>query len=293
MNAIIRHLSIETNCEYFLAAEFEKYVHIYLKGESKRIKTMETNLDFGGNRLQIIPKYNLIIAGAYHKYGIEAYSILTNKLIWKRKDLKKVQNIRLHPKKEIISCFFEDSAGQLINYCTGETINKYRGIKNIFFDDNELYLLEESRLYVVKKNNKIIFKINPESFAILDASFSDKYLAVSESGKDVRIFSLESGIEIGRYKPIEGYHILKLIYSDRNDIFVGLLWGYQSKGDYYIVHFSEKGEEIRKIKTLHGYASSFLKDRNSFINAIGQEIDYSSGKIIFRYKFPKSLSMGH
>lgn len=287
MRSSIRHLSSVSGSPLFAAAEFTKTVHLFRTGRPDCERTIFTNLDFGGNRLQIVPQKNMLIAGAYQVHGIEGYDLNTGRRCWQRRDLKKVQSIRRNPLDESISCFFENRAGVVIDVLTGTVLSTYRGVKDIYFSHDGVFELQElqSRYRIYREKNKKL-DIKAESFALLDAAFSKHQVVLSEAGGAVRIHSLDSGDLDGRYEPPAGYHVLDIKHDPKADIYVGILWGYQSAGDYFLVHISQSGRELCRFGLNDGYATAFLRDRETALLASGQEIDLRSGVETFRYKFP-------
>ena len=114
MESAIRHLSSISTSTVFAAAEFEQKVHLFEKGKQTIQRSIDTHLDFGGNRIQIIPEKNILITGAYNRFGLEAYNLATGDLVWKRKDLRKLQSVRYRPAASVISCFCDDTDGQIL-----------------------------------------------------------------------------------------------------------------------------------------------------------------------------------
>jgi WD40 repeat protein len=287
MRSKIRHLSVAAHGDVFASAEFEKVVHIYRPGVASVQRTIYTNLCFGGHRLQIVPSRDVLLAGAYQMHGIEGYSLSSGRRIWQRRELTKVQHIRRNPADDTISCFFDDQAGLVIDPASGASVTSYRGVKDVFFSEDGIYRLDEARpLYRLFQKDNIAFKIKSESFSILDAAFSPDYLAVSEAGGAVRLFSFDSGKCISRYMPPPGYHVLRIVYSPTLRCFAGLLWGYKSNADYFIVHVSPDGDELLRFQVFDGYESAFLRNRDSILLASGQEIDLRTGREVFAYAFP-------
>jgi len=287
MRSSIRHLSSVNGSPIFAAAEFKKTVHLFRTGCPDAERTIFTNLDYGGNRLQIVPQRNMLIAGAYHVHGIEGYDLTTGRRCWQRRDLKKVRSIRRNPLDESISCFFENRAGVVIDVLTGAVLSDYRGVRDIYFShDGILELHERQSKYRIYREKKEELDVNAESFGLLDAAFSKNQVALSEGGAAVRIYSLDSGVLDGRYEPPAGYHMLVIKHDPKADEFVGILWGYQSAADYFLVRLSQNGRELCRYGLSDGYASAFLHDRESALLASGREIDLRSGDEAFRYNFP-------
>src|SRR5882724_12685751 len=92
----VRQLATSRRGNVFAAGEFERGVHLYDLLTLERLRTIDTTLDFGGRRLAISNDGSTLIAGAYQVHGIAAYSCDTGKELWRRKDLKKVQQINFN-----------------------------------------------------------------------------------------------------------------------------------------------------------------------------------------------------
>jgi hypothetical protein len=290
MPSAIRYFSAVTGTDLIAAAEFGKVVHLYRAGTAKPIKTIYTNLDFGGHRLQLAPHEGILVAGAYHVHGIEGFDLKTGNRCWSRRDLKKVQSIRRDPQTGNISCFFEGMAGQILHPRSGTCVSKYRGVKDVFFSDYAPLRLEErGKLYRVSSAGNACFEIRAESFGILDACFSKKIAAVAEAAAAVRFYSVPGGQMTGRYSPAKGHHVLALTFDSETDMFIGLLWEYESTAQYYIVHLSQTGEETKRFEVFDCYAIHYLNKRHSLLNAAGNELDWTTGQIVFRYEFPEKV----
>src|SRR5689334_17192729 len=120
MSSAIRHLSVCDGDPRFAAGEFEKVVHIYHFRKTAAERTIYTHFDFGGSRLQIVPREDVLVTGAYSLYGIEGYSLSSGRRLWQRRDFKKVQSIEWNPSDSTVCCFFADRECLVLDPCTGE-----------------------------------------------------------------------------------------------------------------------------------------------------------------------------
>src|SRR5947209_6994529 len=125
---VIRQLAASRRGEVIAAAEFERTVHVYDLSTLERLRTIETTLDFGGRRLAISSDGQTIIAGAYYVDGIAAYSGGTGVELWRRKDLKKVQQIELSSDDSHVLCCFETRSCEILNTKSGKSGQSLRGV---------------------------------------------------------------------------------------------------------------------------------------------------------------------
>ena len=288
MSTAIRYLSTCFDSELFAAAELERTVHIYRRSEANPIRTIETIMDAGGSRLQIIPDLDILISGAFEKNGIQCNSISSGEVLWTRKDLKRVQNIRYCPHSGLVSCLFEGREGVALVPETGEEAGRYRGVKNVFASPYGIERLEEARSYRLVTREGIVRRIAPLSFGILDAAFSEHVLAISEAASVVRLIDSTNGDEIGRYCPVEGFHMLSLHSSTEPDEFIGVLWGYKLAGPCFLVHLDISGKELHRFEFSGGYGARYFHDRRSVLSKSGIESSWIDSRILCQYAFPET-----
>jgi WD40 repeat protein len=288
---IIRHLSAAPESPFFLAAKFERQVYLFKVDQPDPLLEIGTHLDFGGHRLAIVPEKQVAVASAFYRYGIEAYSLKDAKLRWARKDLKKVQVIRKMPNGASILCFFADKAACRLDVTSGSTIETRRGLLDAYFSSEAELTLESpgrgDKYWIKTMDGQKLFPINKESFALLDVAFSPSHVAVTEPGNHLRVYSLNDGKLSGAYHPPKGYHVLSIAHLRPRNEFVCLVWGYQSRGDYFLIRISATGQTSDTIFTSSAYAACFFPERNSFLNATGQEVDVVTGSKIAQYNFPE------
>lgn len=263
-------------------------MHIYRRSEANPTRTIETIMDAGGNRLQIIPDLDILIAGAFEKKGIQYYSISSGEVLWTRSDLKRVQHIRYCPHSGLVSCLFEGREGVALVPETGEEAGRYRGVKNVFASPYGVERLEEARPYRVVTRDGIVKRIAPLSFGILDAAFSEHVVAISEAASVVRLIDSTNGDEIGRYCPDEGFHMLSLHSSHEPDEFIGVLWGYKLAGPCFLVRLDSSGRELHRFEISGGYGARYFHDRRSILTRFGMELSWSDGRTLFQYAFPET-----
>jgi WD40 repeat protein len=240
----IRHIAPAHYGEIVATALFEKTVSLWDTSTGNRVSEFETILSFGGTRLALSRAEGACLAAAYKIHGLACYNTPIGKLRWQRKDLKKIQQIVVKPDEKYVYCCFDEGSCQLIEVATGKTTERIRGLRRIWLDSRYGFQLRKSsNLSVVDSSGKQSFKIEPNSFAVLDAAFSKNNLAISEAGADVRIFDLSSGQEVLRYAQPRNHHILELSSSAHGPAFYGVQWNYNDGGPKSLLRFSPEPSE--------------------------------------------------
>jgi hypothetical protein len=103
------------------AGEIRNRVHLFDLLSHKRLRMIDTTLDFGGQRLAVSTDGELVIVGAYNQYGVAAYSGVHGTEVWRRQDLKKVQNLRFGDTDLKVLCGFERGHGEVLDASNGQS----------------------------------------------------------------------------------------------------------------------------------------------------------------------------
>lgn len=136
---------------------------------------------------------------------------------------------------------------------------------------------------------KKLFEITPSSFAVLDASFSRRHLAISESGSDVRIFELSSGREVARHAQPKNFHVLGLSAFPGGSLFHGVQWHYQTGGPQRLFRFRPNSSDPELIVDLGEPAEfAFCRRGRHILTSEGDLIDCRSGRTITKLDFPQT-----
>lgn len=271
LSYLIRHIATSFNGDAFAAAEFEKVVYIWSFEDLKRLKTLDTKLDFGGKRLAISPKESLCAVGAYSRYGITMYDLNSGQVLWNNKELKKVQRLEFSLVDDTLYACFDDKPMHVINSRTGDITEKIKGIKNIWFSPyDNIYLTEGNNLSLhnVESNKTLI--INRETFAILDVKFAEDILFICESGGPLRAISINDGRIIWQIK-IEDSHFLRIGYCEETNALYAVLWPYINGGNK-ILYKIEKltGNVLGKTELEQDTVETeFIKKSSFLINSNG------------------------
>jgi len=119
----IRHLAITDESAIVVVAIFESNVQIWSWKTRQLLGELETILDFGGRRLALTPDGRICIAGSYHR-GLAAYSVPDGRLLWHRRELRKVQLVNLSASGSEIYCGDDRPSVHIIETATGNSLGK-------------------------------------------------------------------------------------------------------------------------------------------------------------------------
>jgi hypothetical protein len=282
------HFALSRDGSIIAAGEFEKKVHIYDIGKYHKISEFQTILSYGGKRLALSHEGSLCIAATFYRHGIACYSTMDGSTLWQRKDVKKVQEIAVSSDGKRLYCDVNIQTCTVLDIQTGETVEKIRRAKMVY--DSKYNPVQ---FHIGKKKHAIknmetdeVFSIKKETFALLHSAFGPDQLCLSESTGAVRCISTKDGLEIWRYKPPEGNHILGLIYSENDKYFYGIEWPFKKGGESILLRFGNskyKADDILSIKSKAVFI--FVPNLNVLVMSNGMIIDLKKGKIIREFVF--------
>jgi WD40 repeat protein len=278
----ISHLATSPKGSKLAAGEFERTVHIWDLKSRQRISVFDTVLSFGGHRLAISSDGKVCIAGAYLVEGVVAYSTTTGKIVWCRKDLKKVQRIRISNDDQRVFCCFDAKPCQILDRRTGKTISMWPGVRN-------LWLSAVAPVALVEKNSGVLVRsLRGEEALRLDckprvgllaAAFSSDRCVISESAGPLRCFDLNSGRERWSFAPEPGEHFLDVARVDRDKLFVGICWPFEHGGKYRLLQIDpDSGVTTKSTVLPNCNETAFYNDGSRLLLNTGLVFDAVTGK---------------
>lgn len=284
----MRFISKTTIGDYFVTAEFEKYIYVW-HIEKGLIAKFETDLISGMEKAVSISEDGkfLIIAG-YSNNSITVFDITNIKILWQRKDLKKpAKVVLLNKSKNLIFVDTENKGSYLLNIITGETVEKLKGIEFIYesnydeinFNQKSLKLDIENRL-----DRKILKSLTYKSFAILDVCFSYDEIYIAYSKKPLESISLKT-FETKWSIEVTG-HFLKIEYCKELNKLFGIRWEYENGSPMYLCHINLENGIIEKETDLgNPIAIEFLKSGSMLITTDGKLISTITNELIKQFEF--------
>jgi hypothetical protein len=283
----IRHLATGDG-DIFAAALFKHTVLFWNVATGALISQFETVLDFGGTRLALAQAESACLAAAYHRHGLACYEVPSGALRWQRRDLKKIQQVALAADRSHVYCCFDEGPCQVVSIANGETAARLHRVHRIWIDPQSGFQLRKSgELSVLNGQGEKVFGIAPGSFAVLDASFGPRQLAVSESGADVRFFDVHSGQEIARHTQPKNHHVLRLSSFPDGILFHAVQWNYNEGGPKLLLRYRSDSLNPHIVRDIGQPAEvRFCFGGRQLITSEGELIDCVSGKTLREFDFP-------
>ncbi len=208
---------------------------------------IETTFDFGGKRLALSDELDGLLAAAYHVHGLAFHSVQDQRELWRRKDIKKVQQIVLSRTGTVAYCGREGSPLAVIDLRTGDTIRNVRGTAALHdsrYDD--VQFVDSRRPQVLGDACRPVFAVQRTSFAFTAVRFAPGAVVCSEAGGPVRCFDIATRAERWRYSPIHGVHVIRLGYREADKVVLGVEWPYQKGGPKRLLGWSAEDGAVRQ-----------------------------------------------
>jgi len=249
----IRHIAcpIEES-DLFATARFKHTVSVWSFAQRRKVAQFDTVLDFGGTRLAIIPgKKPAVIAGAYNVHGVCAYSALDGRLLWQRKDLKKVQYVCWlggGRGTQQVGVGFDSRAFQLLELRSGRTISSLRAVRELYptrYAGVALQVGKSSISLCSLPDWSILWKQALRSFGVLHAAIGPRSVVFSEAGGSLRCFDIE-GRALWEWAPGPGKHVLRTAWSESSDTWLAIEWPYEKGGPDTLVVLDRDGHPISR-----------------------------------------------
>lgn len=289
VGSAIRHLVTHPRSDLFLAALFEKTVYVWNLKTGKSVSEFQTILDGGMFRLAFSHQESACLAAAYYDEGLACYEVPSGEVRWRRKDIRKIQQIAVTSDGLFAYCCFSEGPCQLISIPTGQTVDELPEILSVWVDAISGYQLRthlEIELWSFGNDLMHTIEPPPNNFGLLSATFIDNYFAYSQPCEGFRVFEITSGKEVFEYDPPAGSHVLDMSAYQRKPLFHFIQWNYMKGGPRLLLRAGEGlDEEVVKIIPFSP-ATSFCNDGQHLLCSSGELIDCMSGEVIRRFEFP-------
>jgi WD40 repeat protein len=274
----IRNIAAARDVPIVAIGAWEHEVELWDAASAIRIATFKTALDSGGRRLVVSHDGTRIAAAAYREHGVSVFDAWSGRVVWTRKDLQGIQILTWSRDGSRLYCGLEVDILHEIDLATGKTLEKLTNVRTrVDSPFDNAFLLDGKRLKV-HSTSGLSFLPRRETFCVLDAVFGPNVLAISESGGSIRVFSLESGVEVARYKPPSGVHALQLGYVAGSGDYFALLWSYQDGGSKSLVRLDISDGSVNMVADLgQPAATEFSANLNSMVCSTGELVDLHSG----------------
>ena len=124
------------------------------------------------------------------------------------------------------------------------------------------------------------------SFALLEVAFCPDRLCLTEAGGPVRCLDCQSGVEVWRYEPPRGTHVVRLAYRPADRSFYGVQWEYEHGKSRTLFRFAGGGGRYEDICQLRSWCEEFCENGDVLVNSAGDVISVADGKTINQLTFP-------
>ncbi|MEM7279568.1 MAG: WD40 repeat domain-containing protein [Pseudomonadota bacterium] len=267
----IRHLACSYDGDLVAAAESTGFVQIWNVQSAAQTARFKTTLDFGGNRLAISRDGQHLAAGAYHDHGLTLYSTQDGKELWRRTDLKQIQDVRISMDDAVVICGHGGDCCEMLDITSGESEQSLHPVEDLLqsaYEDIAIVDGGRSNHYMLTDFAfQKIAQVARTSFAALDFAFAPHLICVTESGVLVRCYGTADGRELWRYDPgsRDGVHVITLAYNEPEDSFVGIALPYKHGGDRRLVVIRAKSGQFVSAVTLGTFSKAVFCCKGSVL----------------------------
>ena len=203
----------------------EARLTLYNLETGRSCREFPVRFDSGGERLALSSNTRSCFVGCYYVYGLASYSIETGVELWRRKDLKAVQEVTSFPSDDWVFCGRE-GVGHLLCTKTGKTLEKTSGVKAVYTSPFSKYAMLSARsLEIHSSFGTVVGRIKRTTFAVLDCAFSSDEVLISEAVGNVRCFTSNTAELLWTHVPPEKGHYLNLCFCKPLNCFVGIYYG--------------------------------------------------------------------
>ena len=294
----IRHLAAPYDGPRIIGAEFDSTVHVWDLKTRVPVAMFETALDFGGRRITINPQGDRCVVGSYERGGLTCHATDSGEVAYLRDDLKKPQQVTYSPDGRLLYCGVEQGPLAVLDAVTGADVAKYASTDKVFCSPHEPVEILSKRgdggVELRSVGGARIAEAKRVTFGILDIAFGLDRLCMSESGGPVRCLGTATGIEIWRYTPEPGRHVLRLTFAPRASAFFGVEWLYAKGGPKRLLRFDPETGVASLVATIRKPSATevFCSRGEILLTSEGESIDVLSGDAKEPFSFPAEKARG-
>jgi hypothetical protein len=285
--SLIQHFA--TSGETIAAVDANDTIHVWSLASYTKLCEVTPFSKAPGIRLALSRDGGTLYAGSWYAGGAIGYSLSEFRELWRRKDLVRFSSITADGWEGGLYCCFDGRASIRLDPATGQTVEKLRGLREIYAGPQEdCYLVGRKHLDIVSKPTITRFTIPRLTFAVLAVAFAPDCVAVSESGGPIRCLSLKTGAENWRHTPESGVHLTDLAFCQSLDLFVGIEWAYKSDGIQRLVSLTRSSGDRAIIGDVAEASDLiFCASGNLLVSSEGDVVEVNSGRVLRRLDFPR------
>lgn len=248
----------------------------------------DTVLEFGGQRLALCGAGDrmVVVAGAWERHGICGYDAASGKLLWQRKDLKKVQSVSPAYGDSVAACF-DTRSMQVLDVASGITIATVRGVRRFWQSRHQAIGAAEvlGHVAMLKTDDwKIQCRIAVPGFALLAAALAPDAIAISNAvdgdsneASVVYCFSL-SGEPLWQRQNPPGTTVPWLGWDDEARVWLGIQHDVERRLADTLLRWSADGATVSSIALNSIAEYAFLPSGHLLVTGLGHVVDTKTGR---------------
>jgi hypothetical protein len=164
------------------------------------------------------------IVSIWERHGIARYDPATGAVIWRRKDLKKFQELHLTSDAAQVCCGRIEGSAVILDTLTGEIRQTLPGVAAIWTSPyGDVSLLEHRNgRFELRECGALLASLKQPEKDLLSAAFSPDSVAYSKVAGATWCIDARTAQPRWMYTPPLGCHILELAYRPDTDAFFGI-----------------------------------------------------------------------
>jgi hypothetical protein len=185
--------------DLFVGGDDDGTAHVFSLGRRQEVASFPTVYEGRGRRIALVPGAPpVVVAGAWTRSGVCGYDALAGRLLWRRPDLRRVQQIRALT-AELAGVRLEGQPACVLSVSTGREMARSTAVRQVLALSSGRSLLAGQRWVAVADADLApVRRVPLESFAVVDGALSPEGAAVSEAGGILRILG-PAGDVVGRW----------------------------------------------------------------------------------------------
>jgi len=224
--------------------------------------------------------------------GIACVDVASRHERWRRRDLKQVSGLTAALNGQAVVAWFPDRAAVLLDAHTGESVERYVGLRELSTSRFDRSTLKYARQFELLSAGGARYRWPRQSFALLCSAFSPDLCVVSESRMPAKAIDLRTGKVVWEYRPREGAHILQLDYSPGLDCFVALEYAYtdpaRDTGPMVALLHLDRSGHVSFNKAIREWPLGvFCAQGSLLLNGLGELYDVSTATVTHVFEFPR------
>jgi len=288
----IDHLAAAADAPVVAGAAMDGHIYVWDVQARTAVFDVPASARRVGFSVALSPQGLECFVGAYRAWGIACIDVANRHERWRRRDLKHVRGLTAAFDGHAVVAWFPDRAGLLLDAHTGESVERYVGLREFSTSRYGQSTLKYARQFELLSGNGARYRWPRDSFALLCSAFSPDLCVVSESTTPARAIDLRTGKVVWEYRPREGAHILQLDYSPGLDCFVALEYAYtdpaRDTGPMVALLHLDRSGHVSFNKAIREWPLGvFCAQGSLLLNGLGELYDVSTATVTHVFEFPR------